>query len=241
MERSLIIGGTRGLGRELAREARKRNTTPIILGRSAGKGIPDERDAAFVEIECDLTEREPIRDCVETLLELGGIRYIFWNAGIFDKGRFVDKSYASLVQIFQTIVFGPLDLIRQYLASAGEPIHLVSICSTTAYKVRSDETAYAGAKAAQAQMTRGLALELQRDLPGSRATLIFPGGMRTDFFKGSGIDASSFMDPAEVARLAWDIVQRPYEDEIGEFRIEKGPTGVPQVDVGIPLPVYPRV
>src|SRR3989344_2305415 len=129
MERSLIIGGTRGLGRELAREARKRNTTPIILGRSAGQGVPHS-DNGFVEIECVLSDRGSIGDCVETLLEIGKLRYIFWNAGIFDKGRFVDKSYASLVRIFKTIVFGPLDLIRQYLASAGEPVHLVSICST---------------------------------------------------------------------------------------------------------------
>jgi short-subunit dehydrogenase len=71
--------------------------------------------------------------------------------------------------------------------------------STSALFGRAEETIYCAAKWG----ARGYTEALRTELKGTKRNIIavYPGGMRTDFWKipGQNRDIISFMDPAEVA------------------------------------------
>jgi short-subunit dehydrogenase len=80
-----------------------------------------------------------------------------------------------------------------------EELTIVNIMSTSALFGRAEETIYCAAKWG----ARGYTEALRTELKGTKRNIIavYPGGMRTDFWKvpGQNRDISSFMDPAEVA------------------------------------------
>lgn len=97
--------------------------------------------------------------------------------------------------------------------------------------MRENETLYCALKAAKAAFTRNFARELVRDLPGSKVTLVNPGGIKTDFFEGTNTDTSNFMRPSVVAKIIWDeigIQEGPFK----EIQIMRNDDGSPNVSYG---------
>src|SRR3989338_8226375 len=112
---------------------------------------------------------------------------------------------------------------------------LIVIGSSSAYRVRTDESLYGALKAAKAQLARNLGKELPRDLPGSKVLLANPGGMATPFWDGRDRDVSSFMDPKDVARVIWDEVRRQ-DTPFLEIQVIRQADRSPKVEYGPRLP-----
>ena len=118
------------------------------------------------------------------------------------------------------------------------PYHLITIASTSSWKIRENETLYCALKAAKAAFTRNFARELVRDLPGSKITLVNPGGIKTGLFKGTDQDISNFMDPDLIARIIWnDVIGQtvPFQ----EVQIMRNDDGSPIVSYGPRVPEMP--
>jgi uncharacterized protein len=81
----------------------------------------------------------------------------------------------------------------------NEELTIVNIMSTSALYGRDKETIYCAAKWG----ARGYTEALRTELKGTKRNIIavYPGGMKTDFYKASGQnrDLSGFMNPNEVA------------------------------------------
>ena len=98
---------------------------------------------------------------------------------------------------------------------------------------------YCALKAAKAAFTRNFARELVRDLPGSKVTLINPGGLKTpNFWKNSGQDISKFMDPNEVAKIIWNEIERQ-EEPFKEVNILRKSDGGHNISYGPRIPEQP--
>ncbi len=232
MNRSLIIGGTKGLGRELAVESLRRNIPTIVTGRSIHEAEADDalENADFARL--DLTSPETfIRDL---RCDWRDVTHVFWNAGVFLRKPLTDCTPQEIRLMTETHLTGPIAVLaafhrlmkasRPLADEPGQPWHLVTVGSTSSWKVRDNEAVYCALKAAKTHLTRNFARELVRDLPGSKATLVNPGGIRTEnFWGGSGQDISGFIEPAVLARLIWDetLAQTaPY----AEFQVLRHPT-----------------
>jgi short-subunit dehydrogenase len=85
------------------------------------------------------------------------------------------------------------------IAPEKEELTIVNIMSTSALLGRAEETIYCAAKWG----ARGYTEALRTELKGTKRNIIavYPGGMKTDFWKvpGQNRDISGFMDPTEVA------------------------------------------
>jgi short-subunit dehydrogenase len=106
-------------------------------------------------------------------------------------------------------ILNPTTIIQALVGAKeriGSPFHLVTIASRAAWKAWPDQTVYCGSKAYQAQFSRALARELERDLQGSKVTIVMPGGIKTKIFSRTSIDPSRFMDPEVVAGMIWQEV-----------------------------------
>jgi NAD(P)-dependent dehydrogenase (short-subunit alcohol dehydrogenase family) len=247
MQRSLILGGTKGLGRAIAIDALARRITPVIVGRTADASASDPELAGAEFFAQDITRIEyPFK---AEIARPEGYDYVIWTAGIFMRKTLYETSFDDVRAMVDTHVAGPITSLamihRLQCASRplgdppGRPYHLVTVASTSSWRMRENEAVYCAVKAAKAHFTRNFARELVKTLPGSKATLVNPGGMATpNFWAGSGQNMAGFMDPAVVARIIWDEVAGQTEP-FKELQIIRGDGGSPRVEYGARMPESP--
>lgn len=194
-----ILGGKSGLGGELVKEANYLGFATAALGRNSCYSV----DLASRQSVSALCQRI---NCMDSCI-LRSVSFFVWNASVFeyvpldgmkDAGGTIDVNILHPTEIIQSFVKRKKEL--------KSPFHLVTIASLASWKARADMAVYCGSKAYQAQFSRSLAAELERDIPGSKITIALPAGMKTNLFNGTNVDASRFMEPNIVAELIWKEV-----------------------------------
>jgi short-subunit dehydrogenase len=150
----------------------------------------------------NIGQEEDVRNLGKYLAEKGyTVEYLFNNAGsgLFTKAQ---NSTSELIdRVFEANLKGMILLTSEILriTPEQEELTIVNIMSTSSLFGRAEETIYCAAKWG----ARGYTEALRTELKGTKRNIIavYPGGMRTDFWKipGQDRDISNFMDPAEVA------------------------------------------
>jgi short-subunit dehydrogenase len=206
---SLISGGTGGLGLEIAEQLIKSGRNVVILGRNREK-----LDVAYSRLLrssgknsaealiCNIGKEADVRRIGAYLADNKlSVEYLFNNAGmgLFAKA---DTSTSEMIdRVFEANLKGMILLTSEILSVTpeDEELTIVNIMSTSALYGRAEETIYCAAKWG----ARGYTEALKTELKGKKRNIIavYPGGMKTDFWKipGQNRDISTFMDPAEVA------------------------------------------
>ena len=240
--RSLIVGGTRGLGRSIAKQSMRRGIEPVVLGR------PRSDRSSTIEIDGEAVRFEPVHveDDADVSRCIGrfkvtpslNFRELFYLPGEHLQGRFCDQPEAAVRHLLDVTLFGLMNLVRHFHPMKKKLYRLITVASTTSWRIRPDEAAYGAAKAAAAQFARNIHLEIVEDLPGAKSLIVHPGGMRTGFWPG-GVDTSMFMDTDVVARLIWEEMEAQDRGEwpaLHELHILRGPDGQPILERGPKAP-----
>ncbi len=210
--RSLIIGGTHGLGRAYALEVLSQmGEAPIIVGRSANevRNDPELRGCDFVT--ADIADPATHQRILDTAFAgEHPPRQVVWCAGIYHRGPLAEMSSEKIDYMTRVHWTGPVQFLRAFhgrmLAHPNKtPYDLIVIGSVFAHVPGRQHSVLAGLKSAKVQFARVFSQELSRDLPGSTVLIVNPWGMKTDFFAGTNTKTDGFMDPRDVAR---DIEQR---------------------------------
>ncbi len=258
-KRSLIFGGTRGFGLALAQESSRRGIMPIVIGRSAHAQGP-HRDIPGVHVfTCDLRPFKPEVNLVsvpspaiaEMLRSLGNafgeITHVIWNAGTGLKGQHLKCTKGEVDNLIDLHLRAPMQILAvvhaRMLANrspsnvAGQPYHLIVIGSTTGWRNRSDEAVYGAVQAGKAQFVRDFGGEVITSLPGSKVTLVHPGGMKTGFHPPE-VDTSLFINPNVVAERTWTRVLTQ-ESVFSEITFPRREDGTPGFEVGPHTPELP--
>lgn len=242
MRHALVLGGTKGLGLSLACQSHLHGLIPIVTGRSlSGEDTrkelgPENVCSTILFRKLDLTD---LGDIDWLKLKDFNIPYFFWVAGVFSRKSLRDLPIEDLNQMIDVHLRGPIRVLQQFHKNRVGPYHLVVVASTSSWRMRTDETIYCALKAAKAAFARNFARELVRDFPGSKVTLVNPGGLKTPNFWGvSGQDISKFMEPKEVAKIIWDEVLRQ-EAPYHEIQMMRNDDGSPKVEYGPRLPELP--
>ena len=151
---------------------------------------------------CNIGSEDDVRKTGKFLAEHKIIpEYLFNNAG---KGHFESALTATsdvIDDILEASLKGLILLTSEILkiTPEKEELTIVNIMSTSALLGRDQETIYCAAKWG----ARGYTEALRTELKGKKRNIIavYPGGMKTDFYKAAGVkrDLTGFMDPHEVA------------------------------------------
>ncbi|MGB4762719.1 MAG: SDR family oxidoreductase [Candidatus Saccharimonas sp.] len=205
---NIVLGGTSGLGKEIANTLRERGEDAFVLGRS----YIESKDGQGLAV--DLTDRESVEKAALHISKvLGGeaLKGFWWVAG---EGRNIDFHNQAHPENMAIANFaGALPLVqlawRKLLADGEGTLAIVS--STSGVTPRADEAVYVGTKYAQVGFGRSLGLEAERLETSARVALFLPGGMRTEFWDKAQPDSrpevySTFNDPVKVARRMVDEV-----------------------------------
>lgn len=254
MERKnvMIWGGSRGLGKEIARESVRLGHTTWITARDPRKAMEDPELDGIAK--CDLADFNSVgapgifknekvgRDFYAHALNAD---ILFWVAGHWLRKPFHECSLTEIEEQINVHLTVPLLRLRHILniritsqMRDRRPLHLIVISSSSSWKIRSDgQAVYGMVQAGKAHFARNLAPELDRELPPSKVLLVTPGGMRTDFFRGSDVDSSLFMNPVLVAEEIWENIrlQRTYFHEI-DIRRPRGSSDTIEVKSGSTAP-----
>lgn len=237
MNHSLILGGNSGLGLELAKQSLVWDFAPVVTGHTARGFEPSIGSRNYIHLNF-LDTRNVSRDLKRAYRITPHFNHVFWVAGVFKRQPFSQMKMEDVDAMTKVHLLGPLRALQTILYMQNKPFHLTVIASNSSWRLREDESVYCALKSAKATFTRQFAVELLRDRPGSKVTLVNPGGMTTPFWDKTGQDTSDYMSPQAVAVLVWNNIQ----SQIGDFRelqILRCEDGTPRVEPGPRLPEIP--
>ena len=148
--RILVVGGTNGIGKAIAEQARDQGAACEVGGTSTGLDVRD-----YVAVEA-LAHQAADR--------MGGLDHVVCTAGVLRIGPLVETDPAVVAQVIDVNLTGSLNVARAaypYLRESRGSITFFASSSFT--RGRPDYVAYSASKAAVVNMTQGLADEWAAD------------------------------------------------------------------------------
>lgn len=223
-----LVVGAGGIGQALLAALPERAPQLRLwsAGRSQGDLRVDLEDPASLEL---LGQR--------VVRELAPLRLVIYAAGVLHDGdlqpekRLSQVDAEALRRSFAVNAWGPLLLAKAVEAALPrqEPSHLASL-SARVGSIGDNRLggwyAYRGAKAAQNQLLRTLALEWRRRLPLACVTLLHPGTTATALsapFRAS-VAAPQLFSPQRAAAHLLDVLEGQTPETSGSFLAWDGQT-----------------
>lgn len=218
---ALVIGGTSGLGLELAKGLQAAGSDVFVTGRR-------ELDEPGLHYEkFDLTEPDLSQRIGELVMRLPEISTLVYAAGYFQEGRVTDLSEQEIEQMIDVGGRGLIYFVKAVLDKQGSLDELVTITSTSQWTPRKLEPIYNFAKAGAAHFSNAMA----EDGRVAKVLVAGPAGMNTAFWDGvERDDLDKMLDPKwvadEVIKLRQDdykyrfakIMRQPARVEVVETR-----------------------
>lgn len=232
MRTVLISGCSSGFGAMAAREFALAGDRVVATMRDPAKRPDDLPDGVEVRA-LDVTDDRSIQSCVSAVLaDYGGIDVLVNNAGIHLLGAMEDMDPGEMRRLFETNVFGAINLARAVLPSmrARGRGHVITVSSVGSRIGRVADGAYCASKAAVETAFEAMRHEVARF--GVRVAVVCPGaydtGISRNFNMPKGYENGSPYedliihrmykvraacagggDPSEVARLIREIADDP--------------------------------
>lgn len=218
---TLIIGGSSGLGLELAKIFSGQGDLVIVTGRTD----PKVDYAKFEKLDLAPTNiAELIGEFVSSLPQIDRLVY---SAGFYQEGRVTDLSPEQIQTMVNVGGTGLIYFMRELLDKQGELGELITITSTSQWTPRKLEPIYNFVKAGAGHFSNSMV----EDGRIGKVLVAGPAGMDTKFWDGVDRDDLDTMLPKEwvaeqiVDKLNGDykykfirILREPARIEEGESR-----------------------
>lgn len=186
MKRAIIIGGSSGIGRDLAKILAKNGYLVGVTGRREERliSLSHEINDLFIKV-IDVMQVDEARRLLEELIEqMGGVDLVVLNAGVLFNNKRFDWEEERVV--IETNVLGFVAMAHiamTYFYKKGKG-HLVGISSIAALRGRANNPSYGASKAFVSNFLEGLRARAYRDHKDITITDIQPGFVNTDMIKG---------------------------------------------------------
>ena len=186
----LITGCSKGLGRALAQEALNAGYRVVVTARRVAdvNDIVDAHKDKALAAELDVTSLDSIRAAVAAAEErFGAVDVLVNNAGYGYFGAIEEGEDSGVHALFETNVFGPVNLIKSVMPGMRDRRHghVINISSVGGVVTYPAVGYYHMTKFAIEGLSETLAKEVSPF--GVGVTVVEPGGFRTDF-RGSSAD-----------------------------------------------------
>jgi len=191
----LITGASRGFGALIAEAALADGNAVVATGRNVA-AIAERlgNSPALLPVALDVTDEAQAKAAVQAALDkFGRIDVLINNAGFGLLGAIEESSDADVRRMYDTNVFGLLNITRAVLPAmrSRRSGHVINLSSIGGYRSAAGFGAYCSTKFAVEGLTEALHAELKP--LGIHATVVEPGYFRTDF-----LDASSLAVAGEI-------------------------------------------
>lgn len=166
-------------GHQVAATSRNQETLAQAVGTAS---------AAFLPLQVDLGSDTSVQVAItQTISTFGRLDVVVNNAGYGIGGSIEELSDAEIRQAFDVNVFGTLNVCRQVLPQLRQQGagHIINISSIAALAGATGWAVYSATKAAVSAFTEILAQDVANF--GIKATVVEPGGFRTNFLTAESL------------------------------------------------------
>lgn len=213
--KALIVGGTSGLGLELAKLLRDEQYEVFIGGRNN----PEEPGLKYIEM--DFGDIDGCSYYLELDRDFRPFDVVIYSAGFYQDGLIDSLDNLELIDMVNVGLLAPAIVINQILEWQDNLPLFIAITSTSQFKPRKLEPMYCAVKAGLGMLANCLSLDerIQKTLVAA------PAGMNTRFWFNSNRDTSEMLDPVEVAKAILEISTEPFQYRLMKilrdpFRVE---------------------
>ncbi|MEE9335992.1 MAG: SDR family oxidoreductase [Granulosicoccaceae bacterium] len=148
----LIIGGTSGVGLELARHYVSDGHTVCITGRQN----PELQGAQFERFDISPDSEKLVRDIDKLLNQFQGVKTLIYSAGFRQRGHIDELTDAGILQMMNTGLTAPTLLVRRLNNRLESPLKVMLITSKSQYQAHEYDPVYAAVKAGLAMFGESL-------------------------------------------------------------------------------------
>jgi len=216
--RILIVGGSSGLGLEIAKLFAPKNEV-IVTGRKN----PQVKFATFKKF--DLSQPDLAAAVKSFVQKLPQINVLVYAAGYYQEGTLTDLTDKQIEEMLNVGGRGLIYFAKYLLDKQGKLDELITITSTSQWTPRKLEPIYNFIKAGGGHLSNGLA----EDGRIKKVLVAGPAGMRTAFWDGiKRDDLDEMLDPAWVAEQI--AAAGPGEYRYKFIKIMRQPARVEEVE-----------
>lgn len=192
----LIIGGTSGLGLELARIYSLQGHTVFVTGRKN----PNIPNLQFFNLPITQDSDDLIKQINNLLLKIKRINTLIYAAGFYQEGRIDTLDDKQILEIINVNLTAPALLIQRLKNNPGKPLKIMIITSSSQYTPRELEPVYTAVKSGLGML--GASLSLDKEI--GKVVVVAPSGMKTPFWDKNK-DTSGYLEPKWVADKIIDL------------------------------------
>src|SRR5262245_35739551 len=210
---ALVTGGSRGIGRGIARVLSRQGAKVMIAARGTNdaKVVVDQLSqagAACASVECDVSDWISVQAAVAKTAEIfGGIDILCANAGVFPQTKIVDLDPAEWDHVIATNLKSAFLTVKAcipYFEKAGKGRVILTSSITGPVTGYPGWAHYGASKAGQLGFLKTAAMELARY--NTTINAVMPGNIITEALEGLGEDYLRTM-------AAWIPLKRLGNDE----------------------------
>jgi len=199
---TLIIGGSRGIGWELARIYANNGDNVTVTGRKQ----PDETEDQVTFKELNLSGPNYIEEINTFVANLEHTDRLIYAPGYYQEGTITDLSESDIVDMVQVCGTGFIFAARAILNAQSQLSECIVITSSSQWTPRKLEPIYNFAKAGIAHFAHALSLDGRVD----KLLVAGPTGTKTAFHAGRDVDMSTYHEPEWVAQQIYEQFQGSY-------------------------------
>jgi 3-oxoacyl-[acyl-carrier protein] reductase len=195
--RSVIVtGGTKGIGKGIARVFAQAGANVVVVGRDAATGEAAASELGATYVQADIAQAADCeRMAAEAEQRFGGIDVLCANAGIFPDVKLADMTEADIDEIFATNVKGTMLSVKACMPALERSGHgrvIITSSITGPITGYPGWSHYGATKAAQLGFLRTAAIELAPR--GITINAVMPGNIETEGLAEMGPDYRAAME-----------------------------------------------
>lgn len=221
MKTWFVTGCSSGIGAGLAKSVLEKGDQAVVTARSIEKvkGLEEKYPDRCLALTLDVTDDQSIAKAVKAAQErFGTIDVLINNAGHGYRSSVEEGDKDAVAELFQTNLFGPIELIKQVLPGmrAQRSGAIINISSIAASRSNIGSGYYAASKAALELLSEGLVHEVEP--LGIKVMVVQPGSFRTSFYTAKNLKKSEhkISDYAETAWKRSDSSVNTVTDQPGD-------------------------